>query len=298
MGGTSANSAFWPSWYNSMAGVCPLNLDQSSPTCHLLVTRRERKSPLMVQCESPVTILRKMTKSFPWRQSLFFDGPSNELTNLKCFQQSHIYRYRFLGVFFFFFLLEKAQRTCLALFLAFCAVANFNPLMWLGLIVEAHWFLCWRECGSCLRENTDLLKHNIRAKKNRVFDPFRDKNFDFFPSLKNFAFPSLSHFLSGWVLEFGEPSFSSPTPLPVLNYLLVVLPHDAVFPCSAEKPCFHMHPSNNLKQRFCSFFPSGVSQFIIKLFDFKFFSCRFAEAESGMRSSLTFLPTPTRYLHC
>jgi len=48
-----------------MAGVCPLNLDQSSPTCHLLVTGRERKSLLMVQCESAVTILRKITKSLP-----------------------------------------------------------------------------------------------------------------------------------------------------------------------------------------------------------------------------------------
>lgn len=39
-----------------------------------------------------------------------------------------------------------------------------------------------------------------------------------------------------------------------------------------------------------AFFPSCVGQFIIKLFDFKFFSCRFAEAESGMHFLVNFPP--------
>lgn len=44
----------------------------------------------------------------------------------------------------------------------------------------------------------------------------------FFSSVKNFPFPSLSYFLSGWVIEFREPSLSSPPlcPPPVLNDLL------------------------------------------------------------------------------
>lgn len=51
-----------------------------------------------------------------------------------------------------------------------------------------------------------------------------------------------------------------------------------LFSCLADKPCFHTHPSNDLKQRFYSSLPPGVSQFIIKLFDLQFFSCRFCRS--------------------
>lgn len=108
--------------------------------------------------------------------------------------------------------------------------------------------------------------------------------------------------LSKWLgarIQRTQPLLSTPLPPACVERSpLLFYPMTLFFHALLKKPCFHMHPSSNSKQRFCSFFPSGVSQFIIKLFDFKFFSCRFAEAESGMRSSLTFLPTPTCYLHC
>lgn len=111
------------------------------------------------------------------------------------------------------------KRTCLALFLAFCV-----PLP--TLIPSCGLVSVWKHIGSCGKrcvggnvdhasEKTPNFSNTISIlNKNWVFDPSRDKNFDFFPSLKNFPFPSLSHFLSGWVLGFGEPSLSFPNPLP------------------------------------------------------------------------------------
>lgn len=73
---------------------------------------------------------------------------------------------------------------------------------------------------------------------------------------------------------------------PLLFYPLTL------FPCSAEKPCFHMHPSNNLKQRFFSFSPSGVSQLIIKLFDFKFFFLSFCRSRKRYALFVNLPPNP------
>lgn len=52
-------------WNNSVAGHCTLTLDQSSPACHFLVTKRERERLLMVQCGFVVTTLRRRIQSLP-----------------------------------------------------------------------------------------------------------------------------------------------------------------------------------------------------------------------------------------
>ena len=91
----------------------------------------------------------------------------------------YLYIQRAFRISFF----RKGRKEPIRLGFSFLSIApRFYPQTWLGLSVEAHWFLwkkvCWRECGSCLWENTGL-KHNVRVKKNWASDPSWDTHFDF-----------------------------------------------------------------------------------------------------------------------
>lgn len=217
---------FWLFWNNFTAGDCLINLDQS-PTCCLVVTGKERDRQLMVQCESAVTILTKWTQWSPWRQNLFFDGPSNWFTNLRCFQQSHIYRS--VLRFFYFPLPKRKKKRKELVWLCFgflCAVASFDPQVWLGLSVEALWFLwekvCQRECGSCPWDNTGLIQHNGGVLKKIFFWMLPEKIISVFSSCKKSPFLSLSYFVTNQVFRCREACLSLPPSClqPVFNSLL------------------------------------------------------------------------------
>lgn len=213
-----------PFWNNFTAGDCLINLDQS-PTCCLLVTGKERDRQLMVQCESAVTILTKWTQWSPGRQNLFFDEPSNWFTNLRCFQQSHIYRY----VFRFFYPPPKKKRKEKNLFgfvLAFCVQLP-------ALILKCGLVSVWKHFGSCGKrcvwgnvdhapEITQDSSNIMVVFKKNFFGCSLRKYFFFFYSCKKSPFLSLSYFVTNQVFRCREACLSLPPSClqPVFNSLL------------------------------------------------------------------------------
>lgn len=127
------NSVPQPFWNNFVAGDCTLNIDCSSPTCHFLVTRRERKRLLMVQCECAVSTLKKKRWALPEdRVFPLVSPPINSRTG-------GVFNKALFTECFRFFSKKREKKTCLALF-------------WLSVCRCQLWSsnVAWSQCGSSL----------------------------------------------------------------------------------------------------------------------------------------------------
>lgn len=172
------------------------------------------------------------TESFLWRSLQL-------IHKLEMFSTSRISGWSFLDFFF-----RKGWKELVWLCFGFlCAAASSHSPMWLGLRVEVHWFL-WKKL--CALEDTQdspsiipVFERIVRLALPEILVLIS------FLSFKSLPFLFLWHPLSDRVLKFGDPA----SPAHLSSFHLMIL-----FPCLAEKPCFHLHPSNHLKQRFYSFF--------------------------------------------